>query len=78
MTTTNTVVAKRRHGRTAWCEVSVDKSQDGTQSLGSYGGEVWPEAWPALFCRINRGTHGGWFELTDEGRALFAAAEVSR
>lgn len=32
-------------GRLAWCEFTL--APDGT--LGSYGGEVWPTAWPDLF-----------------------------
>lgn len=35
-----------RPGESAWCEFTV--LRDGT-SVGSYGGSVWPTAWPALF-----------------------------
>jgi hypothetical protein len=64
-----------RPGRTAWCEVTVDTE---TGIVGSFGGEVWPAAWPALF-----GTTGtaAWPrgtaqtpavpKLTDAGRAAF-------
>ncbi len=40
--------------------------------LASYGGDVWPTAWPALFrplCRYKRG-----IEITDEGLMFRAAA----
>jgi hypothetical protein len=36
---------KPRPGREAWCEVTVNP--DGR--LGSFGGEVWPTAWPEFF-----------------------------
>lgn len=35
-----------RDGKTAWCEVSIP---EGRTCLSSYGGEVWPLAWPTLF-----------------------------
>lgn len=33
-----------RPGHVAWCEITVYGDH-----LGSYGGEVWPMAWPELF-----------------------------
>ena len=39
-----------------WCEFSV---WDGSQQLGSYGGEVWPGAWPTWFTKIPGSVQGG-------------------
>ena len=63
------------HGRPAWCEVTI--WPDGR--VGSYGGEVWPTAWPELFGSTGtqewpRGpahTPAG-LRLTEAGRAAFA------
>jgi hypothetical protein len=43
--------------------------------LGSYGGTVWPDAWPALFAPVRRTAQGGGgFTLTPLGRVLFVQA----
>lgn len=67
--------ASLRPGRTAWCEISI---WDGSDLLGSFGGEVWPMAWPALF-ESGKGTSqtGPWTRVTPAGRAALAAAVVS-
>lgn len=62
-----------RRGHTPWCEFTV--TGDGI-SLSSYGGEVWPTAWPRFFQAPTKRTiyNNGHIYLTDEGRALLAEA----
>lgn len=50
----------------AWCEVTVHP--DGF--IGSYGGAVWPSAWPELFAPIppSAAYGSGGFRLTLKGR----------
>lgn len=57
-----------REGREAWCEFSV---WDGSDRLGTYGGEVWPTAWPDLFEAVSGAP--GSICLTPRGRALLPA-----
>lgn len=38
-----------RPARVAWCEFTIWGDARAGEPLGSYGGEVWPSAWPALF-----------------------------
>lgn len=66
-----------RPGKEAWCEVTlydVCRREDGWY-LTSFGGEVWPAAWPALF-ESGRGTAqtGPWTRLTSAGIAAFRSA----
>lgn len=65
--------ASLREGRTPWCEVSI--YPDGF--VGSYGGEVWPMAWPTYFegCPGPAGQRGG-VQLTEEGRVVFGLEEL--
>lgn len=42
--------------------------------LASYGGVVWPTAWPKLFQAVRQGTQQSAVEITDEGLMLRAAA----
>ncbi len=60
-----------RPGNVAWCEISV--YPDGV--VGSYGGEVWPSAWPELFELRGPGTAQlpKWTVITDVFRALVGA-----
>jgi hypothetical protein len=55
-----------------WCEITVwsDLSQ-----VGSYGGTVWPSAWPALF-ESHRGTaqSGPFTIITELGQELLRCA----
>lgn len=56
----------------AWCSISLWDEQH----IGSFGGSVWPMAWPSLFRVIGprgRQTH----ELTAAGQRAFAAARAS-
>ena len=56
-----------------WCEISI---WHGGHCLGSYGGSVWPTAWPELFRDLQRTAHGGGIELTEVGIAAIAAASA--
>lgn len=71
-------ITRRGEGRTAWCEVSVWIGQDGQPDsrVGSYGGSVWPTAWPDLFESVPSSASGGsaGILLTEAGRALIRAA----
>ncbi len=42
--------------------------------LASYGGVVWPTAWPELFQAIRQGTNQAAVEITDTGLMFRAAA----
>lgn len=74
-----------RAGEDAWCEVSIwpAKPAEGIygaveEHIGSYGGEVWPSAWPQLFVVHDHGWPRGPRLLgliTDEARELFRAAD---
>jgi hypothetical protein len=58
-----------RPGLPVWCEIVV---YDGDPRIVSYGGYVWPTAWPALF-----GSHVLAVWLTDAGlEALRGAVPV--
>lgn len=59
-----------RAEETPWCEVTL-RSND---TLSSYGGTVWPLAWPALFERVNAGTYYERTAVAAESRALFDLA----
>lgn len=64
--------AEVREGQEPWCEFSV---WTGGRRLGSYGGEVWPSAWPEWFLHTpNRYNGGAGFTLTDAGALLLNAA----
>ncbi len=68
--------AKSLHpGRSAWCVITV---RDFNTFVASYGGEVWPMAWPALFKPVSPSVAGGTagVELTMDGlRALARACD---
>ena len=57
-----------RPARIAWCDFTI---WHGSEYLGSYGGEVWPSAWPALF----EPTKLAGFRLTTAGKVAIARAE---
>jgi hypothetical protein len=58
---------------TPWCEFTI--WYQGNQ-LGSYGGSVWPSAWPQLFESHTGSAQSGPFTLaTAEGLQLIADAE---
>jgi hypothetical protein len=58
---------------TPWCEFTI--WYQGNQ-LGSYGGAVWPSAWPHLFESHRGSAQSGPFTLaTDEGLRLISDAE---
>ena len=42
--------------------------------LASYGGAVWPPAWPNLFQAARQGTYQAAVEITDRGLMFRAAA----
>jgi hypothetical protein len=62
----------------AWCEITVWEEDSGALSahVGSYGGSVWPTAWPDLFQPIPGTVQygSGGVRITDAGRALLVAA----
>lgn len=62
--------ASLRPDEVAWCEVTTT---DG-KHLGSYGGSVWPGAWPDLFTPT-RIMGNPVTLITDAGKALLAQAE---
>ncbi len=58
--------ASLRPDRVAWCEISI---RDGSDYIGSFGGEVWPAAWPSLFeCGKGTAQTGPWTRVTPAGR----------
>lgn len=61
-----------RPGEAAWCEFSTWNGK----TLGSYGGSVWPTAWPEMF-EAGRGTAqtGPWTRFTEAGKAWLASAQ---
>ena len=63
--------AEVREGEVAWCEISVWGDGD-ERHVGSYGGEVWPTAWPQLF--VPASTHGAALRITPAGLAALDAA----
>lgn len=63
----------RKRSDIPYCEFTVWYS--GNQ-LSAYSGEVWPDAWPALFeCCKGTAQTGSYVLLTAEGLRLVAAAE---
>ncbi len=55
-----------------WCQFTVYHGDD---RIASYGGEVWPMAWPALFEAVQGNAHvGNGVRLTAAGRAAVEAA----
>lgn len=56
----------------AWCEITL---WDG-EHVGSYGGSVWPMAWPSLFRVVGRRGSQRTL-LTEAGREAFAAARAA-
>lgn len=65
-----------RPGDTAWCEVSIWTGPKHPPFLGSYGGTVWPSAWPALFTFGRNTTHGQPCTISPRALELFAAADA--
>lgn len=61
-----------RQGNDPACEFSVLPSG----LVLSYGGEVWPGAWPSLFHILPRTTSGQQTILTDKGRELILGVPV--
>jgi hypothetical protein len=61
-----------RAGETPYCEVSVWHRGE---TLGSYGGSVWPSAWPDLF-EAHKGSaqSGSFVVILPKGRTLLDAA----
>jgi len=61
----------RRPGREPWCEFTLYVRDDEVDVwLASYGGEVWPTAWPELF----QAGRGAAVKITDTGLVYRAAA----
>lgn len=65
-----------RPGNEAWCEVSISLTGHDLDRgyVRSFGGEVWPAAWPSLFDVGPRTTHGQTTHLTDRGVEIAQAA----
>jgi hypothetical protein len=61
-------------GRTPWCEITVADGSGGNPWVCSYGGEVWPMAWPELFTLADCGTAGSHHEFTPAGLAALDLA----
>lgn len=62
-------------GTVAWCEITV---WDGSDQLGSYGGEVWPGAWPELFeCHRGSVQSGPFTIILPACRTLLDAADLA-
>jgi hypothetical protein len=65
-----------RPGKTAWCRVTIWVDAHGELEVGSFGGEIWPSAWPQLFQsrdpRALNVTYGSWPKLTDIAKQLFS------
>lgn len=63
-----------RAGQDPWCELTITEERyasglpTGTLLVTTFGGEVWPNAWPSLFA--NCGRHR--IEVTAAGRALLS------
>ncbi len=53
-----------------YCDCSI---RDGV--VQSYGGQLWPSAWPSIFNVGPRTIYGQRTELTDAGKALIAEAD---
>jgi hypothetical protein len=53
-----------------WCEFTLFQPQHGEQRVCSYGGELWPLAWPEFFYRKSAEYA---LRLTDEGKRLIDA-----
>ena len=69
--------AGREVDRNAHCEVSIwfhPHGEGGIGHVGSYGGSVWPLAWPELFVRIAQDLMSAGIAVTEEGWALIQAA----
>lgn len=68
--------ACERRGKQPWCEVTT--WGDHPTQLSSYGGEVWPSAWPKLF-EPHRGTAqtGPFTLLRAAAVELFEAADAA-
>lgn len=67
---------RSRAGRIAWCEISVWPDSG---NVASYGGEVWPTAWPELFQALPSSAQlgSGGVAITEIGRQLLAAAPAA-
>lgn len=70
-----------RPGRVAWCEIMVSwepprGSNRPRDTVGSYGGEVWPTAWGRLFEALPNSVilGGGRIRITPAGMDALAAA----
>jgi hypothetical protein len=71
-----------REGREPWCEITVteeaysDGKPTGRLLVTSFGGEVWPAAWPSIFsCHPNAMTANGTV-VTEKGRKLLENANA--
>jgi len=71
---------KVREGKEPWCEITVSEEAysngqlTGRLLVTSFGGELWPSAWPTLFsCHPNAMTSNGTI-VTEKGRKLLEAA----
>jgi hypothetical protein len=64
-------------GTEAWCEITVWDAEDGAPGsfVGSFGGEVWPSAWPHLFTgHKGNAQSGAYTTITTDGLRLLAAS----
>lgn len=65
--------ASLKPGETPWCEFSI-----WGDNVGSYGGSVWPTAWPDLFEALpsTAQSGSGRLRLTEQGKALLLAGRT--
>lgn len=64
-----------KRGAEPSCEFSIWSNSD---QLGSYGGEAWPGAWPALFtCHRGSAQSGPYTLLTEVGKQLVREADAA-
>jgi hypothetical protein len=59
----------------AWCRITIWFDND---ELGSYGGTVWPTAWPELFQALPSSAQlgSGRIALTQKGKELLRQADL--
>ena len=65
---------KLADGGTLSCRISIF-TRDGARFLSSYGGDVWPSAWPFLFVARRPSVQGAGHDITPEGLRLLTAAD---
>lgn len=67
-------------GDEAWCHITVWDLGGPTENIGSYGGSVWPLAWPQWFSTLPSSAQlgSGRIALTAAGRAALLRSVEAR